>query len=88
MEQETGVFYVYDSEWQEQLGGLVQEGVMGFGEFPRICEIFGGENVGVGGGEQCGGFIVSLVGTFSRGSGFSSRDSEGGVAGFRESRRR
>lgn len=50
MEEESGGI-VDESERQQQFRRWVEEGVMGFGGFARICEDFGGEDVGVGRGE-------------------------------------
>jgi hypothetical protein len=50
--------------------------------------VFGGEDVGIGRGEERCGFVVGLVGPLSRGSGFSGGDCERGIARFGESRRR
>jgi len=36
--------------------------------------VFGGEDVGIGRGEERCGFVVGLVGPLSRGSGFSGGD--------------
>ncbi len=55
------------------------------GEFSWLCEVFCGEDVGIGCGEECCGFVVGLVGPLSPGSGFSSRDCERGIAGLGES---
>lgn len=86
MKQETGA--VDDPKGQKQLGGLVQERVMLCSEFARLCEVFGGEDVGIGRGEERGRFVVGLVGPLSRGSGFSGGDCERRIARFGESRRR
>lgn len=52
MEEESGGV-VDESEREEQFGRWVEEGVVGFGGFARICicEDFGGEDVGVSSGE-------------------------------------
>lgn len=53
--------------------------------FCELCEVFGGENLGVGCGEKGCGFIVSLIRPFSGGTRFSCGDCKRAVAGFRES---
>ena len=53
-----------------------------------VDKVFGGEDVGVGRGEEGCGFVVSLVGPLSRGSGFSSGDCEWGIARFHRRRGR
>ncbi len=57
---------------------------MRFGEFAGIGEVFGGKDVRIGRGKQGGGFIVSLVGAFSRCSRFPGGNCNGGIAGFRD----
>lgn len=52
------------------------------GVFAGLCEVFGGEDVGIGRGEEGCGFIVGLVRTLSRGSGFPRADCERGIARF------
>jgi hypothetical protein len=42
--------------------------VLGFGEFARFCEVFGGENVWIGSGKKSSCFIVSLIRPFTRSS--------------------
>lgn len=49
--------------------------------------MFGGEEVGVGGGEQCGGLVVGLVGALSASPRFPGSDCEAGIAGLRQRRR-
>lgn len=84
MEEEAGG--VESSEREKQFRGILEERVVGFGEFAGIFEIFGGKDVGIGCGKQGRGFIVSLVGPFSRCSRFSGGNCNGGIAGFRDGR--
>lgn len=70
------------SKGQQQFRGFVQERVVLLGVFAGFCEVFGGEDVGIGRGEEGCGFIVGLVRTLSRGSGFPRADCERGIARF------
>lgn len=59
---------------------------MGFGKLEGLGEVFGREELGVGGGEDRRRLVVGLVGALSRGTRFAGEDGERrGVAGFGES---
>ncbi len=56
------------------------------GEFAGVGEVCGRKDVRRGRGKHGGGFIVSLVGAFSRRSRFPGGNCNGGIAGFRDGR--
>lgn len=79
---------VESSEGEEQFGGVIEERVVGPGEFVGVLEVFGGKDVGIDRRKQSGGFIVGLVGAFSGCSRLSGGNCNGGIAGFGDGGRR